>query len=195
MSAASARTAADVTEYLRRWRAGDHEALEALLPCVYDHLLALARKRLRSESADQTLDTRALVHEAYLRIIEGQRVDWQDRAHFFAVASSVMRRVLIDRARQRRARKRGGDRIRVELGRSALATRVPAAGAEPEALIGLDGALTKLERMHPRQAKAVELRYFAGLTLEEAARVLSTSAPTVMRDLRFAEAWLARELG
>lgn len=195
MSAASAPDPIDVTEYLRRWREGDREALEALLPCVYDQLLALARARLRAEPEAPTLDTRGVVHEAYLRVIDGGAVDWQDRAHFFAVASTAMRRVLIDRARQRRARKRGGDQIRVALDVSTRATSIPAASADPDMLLGLDGALAKLERMYPRQAKAVELRYFAGLTLQETAHVLSTSAPTVMRDLRFAEAWLARELG
>lgn len=186
--------ASDVTQYLRRWRNGDREALELLLPLVYDHLLMLARARLRSERADDTLDTRALVHEAYLRVAEGDGADWKDRTHFFAVASTAMRRVLIDRARQRRSRKRGGDRARVRLDVVRLAGRLPAADANPDALLALDDALTKLERLHPRQAKAVELCYFASLTLEEAARVLATSAPTVMRDLRFAEAWLAREL-
>ena len=195
MSAASAPDPIDVTEYLRRWREGDHEALEALLPCVYDQLLALARARLRAEPEVPTLDTRGVVHEAYLRVVEGGAVDWQDRAHFFAVASTAMRRVLIDRARQRHARKRGGDQIRVALDASTRATSIPAASADPDTLLALDSALAKLERMHPRQAKAVELRYFGALTLQETAQALSTSAPTVMRDLRFAEAWLARELG
>jgi len=165
-----------------------------LLPLVYGHLLVLARARLRSERADATLDTRGLVHEAYLRVVEGGSVDWHDRTHFFAVAATAMRRVLIDRARQRRAQKRGGNRLRIDLDTFHPQSRPPAADADPEALLALDDALAKLERLHPRQGKAVELCYFAGLTLEETARVLETSAATVMRDLRFAEAWLAREL-
>jgi RNA polymerase sigma factor (TIGR02999 family) len=185
----------EVTQFLRRWRDGDQGALGALLPRVYDQLRDIARARLRSERPDHTLDTSALVHEAYLRLADGVTVDWQDRAHFFAVASTAMRRVLIDHAKQRQTQKRGGAPVQVDLDLSLFPAAGSAAEAEPELLLALDDALMQLEKVHPRQAKAVELRYFAGLTLEEASEVLSTSAPTVLRDLRFAQAWLARELG
>jgi len=184
----------EVTQFLRRWRDGDQDALEALLPRVYNQLRDIARARLRAERVDHTLDTSALVHEAYLRLTEGATADWQDRNHFFAVASTAMRRVLIDHAKNRQAQKRGGAPVRVDLDLSQLVDAATTADSDPEALLALDDALARLEQVHPRQAKAVELRYFAGLTLEEAAAVLSTSAPTVLRDLRFAQAWLAREL-
>jgi RNA polymerase sigma factor (TIGR02999 family) len=184
----------DLTVFLKRWRDGDREALDVLLPRVYDQLRDIARTRLRAERTDHTLDTSALIHEAYLRLADGVVADWQDRAHFFAVASTVMRRVLIDHAKQRQRAKRGGARIRVDLDQLQLSDAGTAVDADPDSLIALDDALQRFEQLHPRQAKAVELRYFAGLTLEEAAAVLSTSAPTVMRDLRFAEAWLASEL-
>lgn len=185
----------EVTQFLRRWRDGDSGALDALLPHVYTQLRDIAHARLRGERTDHTLDTSALVHEAYFRLVEGVAVDWQDRAHFFAVASTAMRRVLIDYAKQRHAQKRGGAQVRVDLDQLQLADAGTAAESEPESLLALGDALGRLEQIHPRQAKAVELRYFAGLTLEEAAETLGTSAPTVMRDLRFAQAWLARELG
>lgn len=186
---------ADLTVFLRRWRAGEREALDALLPRVYDRLRAMARARLRAERPDHTLDTTGLVHEAYLRLADGGLVDWRDRSHFFAVASTAMRHVLLDHARQRGAQKRGSGRVRVELDPARLGDAGLAAETEPETLLALDAALTRLERDHPRAAKAVELRYFGGLTLEEAAGVLGVSPPTVLRDLRFAQAWLARELG
>jgi RNA polymerase sigma factor (TIGR02999 family) len=184
----------DLTQLLRRWRDGDPEAFDALLPRVYDQLRGLARARLRGERPDHTLDTSGLVHEAYLRLAAGAAPDWQDRSHFFAVASTAMRRVLIDHAKHRQAQKRGGSAVHVALDLASWHDG-GAPNAEPDALLALDEALTRLETLHPRQAKAVELRYFAGLTLEEAAHVLGTSAPTVLRDLRFAQAWLARSLG
>jgi RNA polymerase sigma-70 factor (ECF subfamily) len=185
----------ELTVYLRRWREGDREALDTLLSRVYDRLRAMARARLRHERDDHTLDTSGLVHEAYLRMAGRAAPDLQDRAHFFAVASTAMRRVLIDHAKQRLTLKRGGNAVRVNFDAASWGEGISAAAtAEPDALVALDEALIKLEGLHARQAKAIELRYFAGLTLEEVAQVLGTSAPTVMRDLRFAEAWLAREL-
>lgn len=186
--------APDLTGYLRAWRGGEDAARDALLPHVYDRLRAMARARLRGERPDHTLDTVGLVHEAYLRVAEGGGTDWQDRAHFFAVASTAMRRVLLDHAKQRRAEKRGGGRARVELDPERLGDAGIAAHADPDALLALDDALTRLEQAHPRQAKAVELRYFGGLTLEEIGEALGISAPTAMRDLRFAQAWLATAL-
>jgi RNA polymerase sigma factor (TIGR02999 family) len=185
----------DLTQLLRQWRGGDRDALDVLLPRVYERLRAIARARLRSEHPDHTLDTSALVHEAYLRMLTGTPPDWQDRDHFYAVASTAMRRVLIDHAKQQLAQKRGGSAVRVPFDASTWDGDGGAASAPPDALLELDDALTRLEALHPRQAKAVELRYFAGLTLEEASQILGTSAPTVLRDLRFASAWLARDLG
>jgi RNA polymerase sigma factor (TIGR02999 family) len=185
----------ELTGYLRRWREGDTRALDALLPRVYDQLRALARGRLRGERPDHTLDTAALVHEAYLRLAAGSPVDWQDRAHFFAVASRAMRRVLVDHAKERGAQKRGGGLARVDFEPEQLGNLVAAPAADPDMLLALDDALAQLERESPRQAQAIELRYFGGLTLEEVGEVLDVSAPTAMRDLRFAQAWLARALG
>jgi RNA polymerase sigma factor (TIGR02999 family) len=184
----------DLTGFLRRWRAGEEGARDELLPHVYERLRAMARTRLRGERPDHTLDTVGLVHEAYLRVAQGGGTDWQDRAHFFAVASTAMRRVLLDHAKQRRTEKRGGGRVRVDLDPEQLGDAGVAAEADPDALLALDDALTRLEAAHPRQGKAVELRYFGGLTLEEVGEALGISAPTAMRDLRFAQAWLARAL-
>lgn len=185
---------AELTQYLHRWRDGDVNARDALLVTVYDQLRRMARARLRGERTDHSLDTTALVHEAYLRLADAGGTDWQDRAHFFAVASTAMRRVLIDHAKQRLTEKRGGGLVRVDFDAVQLRNAAVVANDDPDILLALDAALTRLESEHPRQAKALELRYFVGFTLGEAAEVLQTSAPTVMRDLRFAEAWLAREL-
>jgi len=185
----------DLTDDLRRWRDGDAQAFDALLPRVYDHLRHLAHQRMRGERPDHTLDTSALVHETYLRLAGGTTTDWQDRAHFFAVAARAMRRVLVDHAKERGALKRGGHFIRVELDAEKLGELIVAEAAEPEALLALDEALARLEVESPRQARAIELRYFGGLTLEEVGATLRISAPTAMRDVRYAQAWLARELG
>jgi RNA polymerase sigma factor (TIGR02999 family) len=179
----------DVTQLLRRWREGDPAAMDHVLPVVYDELRRIARARLRGERDGHTLGTTGLVHEAYLRLVDVERVDWRDRAHFLAMASRTMRRVLIDYANQRKAAKRGGIREQVSLGDELAAPAV-----DLDSVLELDAALTRLEAISPRQARSVELRFFGGLTLEETAEVLGTSAPTAMRDLRFAQAWLAREL-
>jgi RNA polymerase sigma factor (TIGR02999 family) len=184
----------ELTQYLRRWRDGDREAFDAMVPHVYDRLQSMARARLRSEQAGHTLDTVGLIHEAYLRLTQGANADWQDRAHFFAVASTAMRRVLIDHAKQRSADKRGGGQVHLSLDPERLGDAGVAAETEPEALLALNDALARLEQEFPRHAKAVELRYFGGLTLEEVGEALGVSAPTAMRDLRFAQAWLARVL-
>ena len=179
----------DVTHMLRRWREGDPEALGRVLPVVYEELRRLAQVRLRGERVGHTLGTTGLVHEAYLRLVDVERVEWRDRAHFLAMASRTMRRVLIDYAKERNAAKRGGVRQQVSLGQELAAPEV-----DVDTVLELDTVLSRLEAISPRQAKAVELRFFGGLTLEETAEVLGTSAPTAMRDLRFAQAWLAREL-
>lgn len=184
----------DLTLYLRRWRDGDRAAFDAMVPHVYDRLRAMARARLRSEQSGHTLDTVGLIHETYLRMTQGANADWQDRAHFFAVAATAMRRVLIDHAKQRSAEKRGGGLVHLELDPERLGDAGLAAESEPDALLALNDALEKLAEAYPRHAKAVELRYFGGLTLEEVGEALGVSAPTAMRDLRFAQAWLARVL-
>ena len=179
---------ADVTQILLRWSGGDQEALDRLLPLVYDQLKKLAHARLGGERAGHTLNTTALVHEAYLKLVDINRVQWKDRAHFLAMASRQMRRILIDYAHQRKALKRGGGAQKEVLDEEQL---IPEEMIET--LLELDDALQRLAVLYPRQSKAVELHYFGGLTLEEAGEVLGVSAPTVMRDLRFAQAWLATE--
>jgi RNA polymerase sigma factor (TIGR02999 family) len=181
---------AEFTQLLRRWREGDREVIDQALPVVYDELRRLARAKLHGERDGHTLNPTGLVHEAWLRLVDVQQVEWRDRAHFLAMASRTMRRVLIDHANERNAAKRGGGGERVELADDLAGPEV-----DLDSLLELNAALERLEAVSPRQAKAVELRFFAGLTLTEAAEVLGTSAPTVMRDLRFAQAWLARELG
>lgn len=186
----------DITGHLRRWRDGDAQAFHELLPRVYEQLRTLARGRLRGERPDHTLDATALVHEAYLRLAAAGPVEWQDRVHFFAVASRAMRRILVDHAKERATQKRGGELARVTFDPDRLAGLLAARGgdADPDALLALDDALARLEVEHPRQAQAIELRYFGGLTLGETGVALGISAPTAMRDLRFAQAWLARLL-
>ena len=185
---------ADITAQLLRWRDGDPDALDALLPRVYDYLRGMARQRVRRERPDHTLGATALVHEAFLRLAASGPVNWQDRAHFFAVASRAMRRILVDHAKARRAGKRDGALVRVTFDPERLAGLLVAEQTDPDALVALDAALARLEAEHPRPARAIELRYFGGLTLAETGEALDVSAPTAMRDLRFAQAWLARTL-
>lgn len=177
----------DITELLIAAREGEERALDRLLPIVYDQLKRLARARLRAERPDHTLNTTGLVHEAYLKLVDLDRIEWQDRTHFFAMASRVMRRILIDYATMRSAAKRGGDQQRVVLDEAMLISDENA-----ETLLELDDFLTQLEVVNPRQGKIVEHRYFGGLTNEETAEVMGVSLRTVERDLRFARAWLAR---
>ncbi|HEY9449829.1 MAG TPA: ECF-type sigma factor [Gemmatimonadaceae bacterium] len=186
----------DIACYLRRWRDGDAQAFHELLPRVCEQLRGLARGRLRGERPDHTLDATALVHEAYLRLAAAGPVEWQDRMHFFAVASRAMRRVLVDHAKERSAQKRGGERARVTFDPERLVGLLASRGgdADPDALLALDDGLARLAMEHPRQAQAIELRYFGGLALGETGLALGISAPTALRDLRFAQAWLARFL-
>jgi RNA polymerase sigma factor (TIGR02999 family) len=178
-----------VTELLRRWSAGDRQALDELVPEVYQQLRVAARQRLANERAGHSLQPTDLVHEAFLRLNGYGRINWQDRAHFLAVAAGVMRRVLIDRARKRRAAKRGGPLDCVTLSES----RAPEQSMEVDVL-ALNEALERLGRQDPRQCEIVELRYFGGLTHDEIAEVLGVSVPTVKRDWRVARLWLRREL-
>jgi RNA polymerase sigma factor (TIGR02999 family) len=181
----------DVTALLRSWRAGDPAALDRLVSLVYDVLRQLAAQRLRRSGAGGvTLQPTALVNEAFLRLVHGD-VDWQSRAHFFAVASKTMRNVAIDHARRRQAGKRGGDAVRVDL---TAAAEVTEPGSTVVDVLALDEALSRLEALDARQAKVVELRFFAGLSADETAAVLDCSPSTVERDWRTARAWLFREL-
>jgi RNA polymerase sigma factor (TIGR02999 family) len=184
------RTGAEITELLNAHAAGDAAALDQLLPRVYDELRRIARVRLRHERQGHTLAATDLVHEAYLKLLPVERVDWRSRAHFFAVASRAMRNVLVDHAVRRGAVKRGAGAPLTSLDDSE-----PAAAAQPlDDLIALSEALDRLERLDARQAQVVECRFFGGLSLEETAAALNTSAATVSRDWTFARAWLHHEL-
>lgn len=182
--------AGEVTRLLRKWSSGDRDALETLLPLVYAELRRLAGAYLRSERAGHTLQPTALVHEAYLKLVGGAAVDWKDRAHFFGVAARAMRQVLVDHARARATGKRGLGQVFVGLHAAAGA----AAPARSHDLLDLDRALSKLSGLDERQSRLVELRLFAGLTIEESAVVLGVSHATVSREWKHAEAWLQREM-
>lgn len=179
----------EITRLLLSSEEGGPGAIDQLVPLLYEELRKLARARLRQERPDHTLNTTALVHEAYLKLVDIERVKWKSRAHFLVMASRVMRRVLVDYAHRRRAQKRGGRRQKLELDEALL---VPEAYAESVA--DLDEALERLAGISQRQSEIIELRYFGGLTLEETAAALVISLATAKRDLRFARAWLAREL-
>src|SRR5262245_7633132 len=179
----------DVTKLLRAWSQGDDAALDELYRIVYDELRRLAHRYMSRESAGHTLQTTALVNEAYLRLADAKDLNWQDRAHFFAVSANVMRRILIDEARARRAERRGGDNLVI-----AIDEALDSEKQEDLDMIALDLALHGLAKVNERQSKVVELRYFGGLTVEETAAVLGVGPDTVMRDWRFAKAWLKREM-
>ena len=183
-----------ITVLLDRWKGGDQAALQDLLPIVYDELRRVAQRYLRSERTGHTLQSTALVHEAYLRLAQGSPRELENRAHFFAVASNLMRQILVDYARSHRAAKRGGGEYKV-----TLTENLPvAAGSREEVgefdLLALNEAMTGLAKLDPGQARVVELRFFGGLSVKETAEVLTISPETVMRDWKFAKAWLAREL-
>ena len=167
----------------------DRTAMDSLVDHVYATLRRMANRQMGAERVDHTLSPTALVHEAYLRLVDQDSMDWKDRAHFYAIAARVMRRVLIDHARRKLAGKRGGDQIKITLNEE-----VAGAIASPESLIELDHALERLEELSPRQRQVVEMRFFGGMTHEEVAEVLSVSVPTVRRDWRLAQAWLNREM-
>jgi RNA polymerase sigma factor (TIGR02999 family) len=185
----------DVTALLKAWRGGDQTALERLTPLVYDHLRRLGRQYVRKERAGARADATSLVHEAYVRLVDARTVDWQDRAHFFAVSSTIMRRILVDAARARVSAKRGGALQRVEETPALNLDSLPATGTDAAAEIcALNDALDALATVEPRRVKVIELRYFGGLSVEETAEALGVSAPTVLRDWKLARAWLAVEL-
>jgi RNA polymerase sigma factor (TIGR02999 family) len=183
------RHSADLTDLLVAWSAGDETARSRLIDAVYNELRALARGYLRRERADHSLAPTALVHEAYLKLVDQRQVRWQNRAHFFAIAAHLMRRILVDHARTRGAVKRdGGQRVPLQ--------DVQAVMDPPEVdVLDLDAALEKLSSLDPRQSELVELRFFGGLTVDEAAAVMDVAPATVDRDWALARAWLFRELG
>ncbi len=180
----------DITHLLVDLTGGDEGAVDALMPHVYEEMRALARRQLRGERAGHTLNTTALVHEAYLKLVRQEDVTWQNRAHFFGIAALAMRRILINYANKRLADKRGGGEAVATFDEGFMggATRA-------EELVALDEALTRLEILSARQSKVVTMRFFGGMTQEEIAEVLEVSVPTVRRDWRIARAWLSRELG
>jgi RNA polymerase sigma factor (TIGR02999 family) len=185
----SARPDHDVTALLTAWGQGDEEALGRLTALVYDELHRLAERFMRGERAGHSLQTTALVNEAYIKLVDSSRVQWQNRVHFFAVAAQLMRRILVDFARRRRYQKRGGDWQKV-----TLAEGFDVAINVNSDLVAVDEALEDLARLDPRKARVVELRFFGGLSLEETAEALNVSTDTVGRDWRAARAWLTREL-
>jgi len=189
--APNARAAAEqVTRLVNAAGAGDVQASADLMPLVYEELRALARAKMLAERSDQTLQATALVHEAYLRLVGAdKRLLWKNRWHFFAAAAEAMRRILVDNARSRRRLKRGGDRKRVDLETLSLAVHDP-----PEQLVALDEALTLLAREHPEKARLVNLRYFGGLSHEEAAEAMGISVSTADRQWAYSRAWLYRRM-
>jgi RNA polymerase sigma-70 factor, ECF subfamily len=179
----------EITKLLNRWGNGDKSAVNQLIPLVYRELHKLAKRYVSQQNESNTLQTTALIHEAYIKLAGDSPKHWENRDHFFAVAAKAMRQVLVDHARATLANKRGGTLPVMQFDECEVV--FPARSAE---LIALDDALTTMAKLHPRQSEAVELRYFGGLSVEEEARILKVSSDTVMRDLRFAKAWLRREL-
>lgn len=179
----------EITRLLKSWSAGDSSAAERLMQLVYDELRRLARAYLRRERADHTLQPTALVNEAYLKLVDQTRVNWQNRRHFYGIAAQMMRRVLVDHARERAAEKRGGERRRVSLDEADVPT-----GERAAELVALDEALQKYSDVFPRKAKVVELRFFGGFSVDETAEILGVSDKTVMREWESAKLWLYREL-
>jgi RNA polymerase sigma factor (TIGR02999 family) len=183
------RSRLHVTELLLAWGNGDRSALDELMPLIHQELRRLARLQMRGERGNHTLQTTALVNEAFIRLIDLRRIRWQDRAHFLALSARLMRRVLVDHARSRNYQKRGGGALTVAFDDVCIAS--PERGAD---LVALDDALESLARVDGRKSQVVELRFFGGLSVEETAEALSVSPETVMRDWRLAKVWLLREI-
>src|SRR5262245_40168086 len=181
---------AEITNLLRAWGGGDEAALARVAEHVYRELRLMARRYMKNQAQGNTLQATALVHEVYLRLVDVTNVEWQARAQFFAVAAQIMRRVLVDAARARGSRRRGGIPAKVNLDEAVLLSRAP-----DRSILDVDEALTAFSQFAPRQAKVVELRYFGGLTEDEIVVALKISPRTARRDWRFARAWLLRELG
>jgi RNA polymerase sigma-70 factor (ECF subfamily) len=186
----AAPTAQHVTRLLHAWSHGKDAALEELLPIVHQELRRLARRYMAGERTGHTLQTTALVNEAYLRLVNSRQVNWQNRAHFFAISAQLMRRILVDYARTRGYQKRGGGVPKVTLDEALMGPQ-----EKGHDLVALDDALKTLAGVDLRKSKVVELRFFGGLSVEESAEVLRVSPDTVLRDWRLAKAWLAREMG
>lgn len=182
-------TSHEITQLLLAWSEGDKQALDRLVPLVYDELRRLAQNYMRKERAGQTLQTTALIHEAYLRLIDADRVQWRNRTHFFGIAARLMRQILVARARERGCQKRGGGAERVSLDEAMVIDE-----RLDEDLVALDEALGELSQFDARMAQIVEMRFFGGLTEEEIAAALDVSTKTVRRDWRLARSWLRRKL-
>ncbi len=178
-----------ITKLLLQWREGKTEALDELVPLVHDELRRIARNFMRRQNPGHTLQTTALVNEAFIRLVDSNRVNWQDRNHFFAISAQLMRRVLVDVARRKNSLKRGGERVQV-----TLDDKLNVSDEKETDLIALDEAMSLLAELNPRQSQIVELRYFGGLTEEQIADTLEISSRTVRRDWNLARAWLFREL-
>lgn len=186
-----ASTSGNVTQLLMEWRNGDRQALDALIPIVYDELRAIARRYMNRERSGHTLQTAALINEAWLRLVDKQDIAWQNRTHFFAISARIMRNLLVDHARARQMEKRGGGAVQVSLNEAI-------AGSGPEMtvdMLSLDEALTRLAEFDERKARIVELRFFGGLSADETAEALDLSEITIKREWLKAKAWLFRELG
>jgi RNA polymerase sigma factor (TIGR02999 family) len=179
----------DVTDLLLRWSAGDRSALESLTPIIYDDLRRLARALLSRERPEHTLSATALVHEAYLKLVDQRRVQWQNRAHFFGAAAAIMRRVLVDHARAKLSDKRGGSAVKI-----AMEESMALVAGLAEDILDLDGALDALAAVDDRKAQVVQMKFFAGMTMPEIAAALALSDATVERDWTMARAWLVRHL-
>jgi RNA polymerase sigma factor (TIGR02999 family) len=185
----AALSSTEVTKLLLAWNAGDELAFERLVPIVYRELHRIARRHMAGERPGHTLQTSALVNEAYLRLVDIRQVQWQDRVHFFSLSAQLMRRILVDFARRRQYLKRGGGAVSV-----TLHDELAVSQAQTDDLVAIDDALKALEAFDPRKARVVELRFFGGLSVEETAETLKVSADTVVRDWKLAKAWLKREL-
>lgn len=179
----------EVTKLLKDWGIGDESAPEKLMPLVYDELRRLAHQYMRRERPGHTLQTSALVHEAYVRLVDQSKIQWESRAHFFGIAARLMRQILVDQARRRNFAKRGGGAIHVSLNEATLVAQEQSAS-----VVALDDALKTLEQMDPRKSRIVELRFFGGMSIEETAEALKVSPGTVMREWAFARAWLRNQM-
>ena len=179
----------DVTRLLQAWGQGEGAALEQIIPIVYNELKRIAHRYMTGERQGHSLQTTGLVNEAYLKLIDSQRVNWQNRAHFFAISAQLMRRILVDFARSRGYQKRGGGAQKVTLVEELIGRR-----ERGQDLVALDDAMNALAVLDPRKSRVVELRFFGGLSVEETAEVLKVSPDTVMRDWRLAKSWLRREM-
>jgi RNA polymerase sigma factor (TIGR02999 family) len=186
----SARNSLQITQMLKKWSEGNQEILDKLMPLVYEELRRQASRYLRRERANHTLQTTALIHEAYLKLIDQNQVEWQNRTHFFAIAAQAMRRILVDYARERNREKRGGAAENLPLEEAAFVV----SGEKSVDLVALDEALTRLAEFDERQARVVELRYFSGLSIDETADILGVSNVTVRRDWNMAKAWLHQQI-